>query len=316
MTTTEATTTCRHFLSIADLTSEEVHAVLDAASAIRSGELRPDVVGRSLVLLLEKPSLRTRVSFELGMRKMGGNSLSMLPQEVGLGGRESPEDVARVLSRYADVIAARVNSHDTLVELTNAADVPVINALSDIEHPCQILADLQAIREHFGTLKGLTIAFIGDGNNVAASLALGCALVGAKFRIASPAGYELPGEIVAQATRLAGQAGHAPQLLLKPEDAVDGADVVYTDVWASMGQEEEREQRTRDFRDYQVSPNLMELADPKAVFMHDLPAHEGEEISEGMLTHPQSIVFNQAENRMHAQAALIAMLLGAIPSAS
>ncbi|MCY4575058.1 MAG: ornithine carbamoyltransferase [Chloroflexi bacterium] len=315
MTLTEATTTCRHFLSIADLSAEEIRAVLDAASAIRSGELRPDVAGRSLVLLLEKPSLRTRVSFELGMRKMGGHSLSMLPQEVGLGGREPPEDVARVLSRYADVIAARVNSHDTLVELANAADVPVINALSEIEHPCQILADLQAIREHFGRLEGLTIAFIGDGNNVAASLALGCALVGAEFRIASPAGYELPGDIVAQATRLAGQAGHAPQLLLKPENAVDGADVVYTDVWASMGQETEREQRTRDFRGYQVSPNLMELADPKAVFMHDLPAHEGEEISEGMLTHPQSIVFNQAENRMHAQAALIAMLLGAIPSA-
>ena len=306
----------RHFLSIADLTADEVRDVLDAATAIREGELRPDLTGRSLVLLLEKPSLRTRVSFELGMRKMGGHSLSMLPQEVGLGGREPPEDVARVLSRYADVIAARVNSHQTLVDLSTAADVPVINALSDIEHPCQILADLQAIREHFGTLEGLTIAFIGDGNNVAASLALGCALVGSTFRIASPVGYELPGDIVAQATTLAGQEGHPPQLLLKPEDAVEGADIVYTDVWASMGQEAEREQRARDFRGYQVTPHLMELADPKAVFMHDLPAHVGEEISEGMLTHPQSIVFNQAENRMHAQAALMATLLGAIPTAS
>ncbi|MYD36159.1 MAG: ornithine carbamoyltransferase [Dehalococcoidia bacterium] len=315
MTLTEAPPR-RHFLSLADLSPDEVRAVLDAATAIRTGELRPDLNGRSLVLLLEKPSLRTRVSFELGMRKMGGHSLSMLPQEVGLGGREPPEDVARVLSRYADVIAARVNSHDTLVALANAADVPVINALSDIEHPCQILADLQAIREHFGTLEGLAIAFIGDGNNVAASLALGCALVGATLRIASPVGYELPGNIVAQATRLAGQEGNVPQLFVKPEDAVEGADVVYTDVWASMGQEAEREQRARDFRGYQINPHLMELADPKAVFMHDLPAHEGEEISEGMLTHPQSIVFNQAENRMHAQAALIATLLGAIPSAS
>ena len=310
------TTTPRHFLSLADLSSDEVHAVLNAATAIRTGELRPDLSGRSLVLLLEKPSLRTRVSFELGMRKMGGHSLSMLPQEVGIGGRESPEDIARVLSRYADVIAARVNSHNVLVALANAADVPVINALSDIEHPCQILADLQAIREHFGTLEGLTIAFIGDGNNVAASLALGCALVGARFRIASPSGYELPQDIVAQATKLAGQGGHPPLLLLKPEDAVEGADVVYTDVWASMGQEAEREQRARDFGGYQVTPHLMELADPKAVFMHDLPAHEGEEVSEGMLTHPQSIVFNQAENRMHAQTALIATLLGAIPSSS
>lgn len=315
MTAVEATTR-RHFLSLADLSPDEVRTVLDAATAIRTGELRPDLSGSSLVLLLEKPSLRTRVSFELGMRKMGGHSLSMLPQEVGLGGREPPEDVARVLSRYADVIAARVNSHKTLVDLANAADVPVINALSDVEHPCQILADLQAIREHFGTLEDLTIAFIGDGNNVAASLALGCALVGASFRIASPSGYELPQDIVAQATKLAGQEGHAPQLLQRPEDAVDGADVVYTDVWASMGQEAEHEQRARDFRGYQVTPHLMELAAPKAVFMHDLPAHEGEEISEGMLTHPQSIVFNQAENRMHAQAALMAMLLGAIPSAS
>ena len=299
---------------MADLSAAEVYAVLDAAMAIRTGELRPDLSGRSLVLLLEKPSLRTRVSFEFGMQKMGAHSLSMLPQEVGLGGREAPEDVARVLSRYADIIAARVNSHDMLVTLANAADVPVINALSDIEHPCQILADLQAIQEYFGTLKELTIAFIGDGNNVAASLALGCALVGATFRIASPSGYELPGDIVEQATKLAG--GAAPELFTAPGDAVQGADVVYTDVWASMGQEAEQEQRARDFQGYQVSPQLMELADPKAVFMHDLPAHEGEEISQGMLTHPQSIVFDQAENRMHAQAALIAFLLGAIPTPS
>ena len=312
--TSAETDTHRDFLSMADLSAAEVHAVLDAAMAIRTGELRPDLSGRSLVLLLEKPSLRTRVSFEFGMRKMGGHSLSMLPQEVGLGGREAPEDVARVLSRYADIIAARVNSHDMLVALANAADVPVINALSDIEHPCQILADLQAIQEHFGTLKGLTIAFIGDGNNVAASLALGCALVGATFRIASPSGYELPGDIVEQATKLVG--GAAPELFTAPGDAVQGADVVYTDVWASMGQEAEQEQRARDFQGYQVSPQLMELADPKAVFMHDLPAHEGQEISHGMLTHPQSIVFDQAENRMHAQAALIAFLLGAIPTPS
>ena len=190
--TVAETITHRDFLSMADLTAVEVQAVLDAAIAIRTGELRPDLRGRSLVLLLEKPSLRTRVSFELGMRKMGGHSLSMLPQEIGIGGREPPEDVARVLSRYADVIAARVNVHQTLVDLANSADVPVINALSDIEHPCQTLADLQTIREHKGGLQGVTVAFIGDGNNVAASLAIGCALVGAKFRIASPIGYELP----------------------------------------------------------------------------------------------------------------------------
>ena len=239
--------THRHFLSMADLSHGEVQAVLAAASAIRTGDLKPDLTGRSLVLLLEKPSLRTRVSFELGMRKMGGHSLSMLPQEVGLGGREPPEDVARVLSRYADVIAARVNSHDSLIHLANAADVPVINALSDVEHPCQTLADLQTINEHLGGLDGVTVAFIGDGNNVAASLALGCALVGAHFRIASPPGYELPGNIVDQATRLGN--GGAPTLLTAPGDAVQGADVVYTDVWASMGQEAEQQQRARIFPD-------------------------------------------------------------------
>ena len=311
--TVAETITHRDFLSVADLTAVEVQAVLDAAIAIKTGELRPDLRGRSLVLLLEKPSLRTRVSFELGMRKMGGHSLSMLPQEIGIGGREPPEDVARVLSRYSDVIAARVNTHQTLVDLANSADVPVINALSDIEHPCQTLADLQTIREHKGGLKGVTIAFIGDGNNVAASLALGCALVGAKFRIASPIGYELPRDIVRQATAPAGHIGTGPELFVEPRDAVSGADVVYTDVWASMGQETEREQRSRDFQGHQVSPQLMELARPDAVFMHDLPAHRGEEISEQMIDHPRSIVFDQAENRMHAQAALIAMLLGALP---
>lgn len=306
---THSNTAKRDFLSIADITSDELRAVLDAADAIKSGALQPDLSGKSLVLLLEKPSLRTRVSFELGMRKMGGNSLSMLPQEVGLGDREPAEDVARVLSRYADVIAARVNSHDTLTELSNAASVPIINALSDVEHPCQTLADLQAIREHVGALAGVTVAFIGDGNNVAASLAIGCALVGARFRIASPSGYELPQNIVEQATVLAGADGAAPLLAVSPEDAVEGADVVYTDVWASMGQEAEREQRARDFQAYQVTPNLMELARPDSIFMHDLPAHPGEEIQEGMLTHPQSRAFDQAENRMHAQAALIAFLL-------
>ena len=306
---THSNTAKRDFLSIADITSDELRAVLDAADAIKSGALQPDLSGKSLVLLLEKPSLRTRVSFELGMRKMGGHSLSMLPQEVGLGGREPAEDVARVLSRYADVIAARVNSHDTLTELSNAASIPVINALSDVEHPCQTLADLQAIREHVGALSGVTVAFIGDGNNVAASLAIGCALVGARFRIASPPGYEIPQSIVESATALATNGVGAPQLLLSPEEVVEGADVVYTDVWASMGQEAEREQRAHDFQAYQVTPNLMELARPDSVFMHDLPAHPGEEIQEGMLTHPKSRAFDQAENRMHAQAALVAFLL-------
>ncbi len=297
-----------------DVSGAEARAVLTAAIALKSGELRPDLTGRSLVLLLEKPSLRTRVSFELGMRRMGGQSLSMLPQEVGLGGREPAADVAQVLSRYADVIAARVNAHRTLEELAATASVPVINALSDLEHPCQTLADLQTILERLGGLQGVTVCFIGDGNNVAASLAIGCALVGARFRIASPAGYELPDGVVSRAGAIAAaEGGIAPELLTDPRDAVTGADVVYTDVWASMGQEEERDRRARDFQGYTVTPQLMELARPESVFMHDLPAHRGEEVSDDMLEHPRSIVFDQAENRLHAQAALIAMLLGALP---
>ena len=307
MTPTEAPPR-RHFLSLADLSPEEVGAVRDAAVAIRAGELSPDLTGRSLVLLLEKPSLRTRVSFELGMRRMGGHSLSMLPQEVGLGGREPPEDVARVLSRYADVIAARVNDHQTLIDLANAADVPVINALSDVEHPCQTLADLQTIHERFGTLEGVTVAFIGDGNNVSAGLAIGCALVGAKFRIASPTGYELPVNIVEQAAKLAG--GDAPQLVAAPADAVQSADVVYTDTWVSMGDEAEADERKAAFAGYQVSPWLMDIAKANAVFMHDMPAYRGNEISDGMIDDARSVVFDQAENRLHGQNAVMVELFG------
>ena len=302
----------RDLLSIADLDATELLGLLDIARDIKAGKLTPDLSGKSLVLLLEKPSLRTRVSFELGMRQLGGTSLSMGPEEVGLNTREPAADVAHVLSRYADIIAARVNDHSSLLELSANSSIPVINALSDLEHPCQILADLLTILEHKEHLNDLTVAFIGDGNNVAASLALGCALVGAHFHIASPEGYELPDEVNAAAREIAVIDGWEAEQVRHPLEAVRGADVVYTDVWTSMGQDAEREQRLKAFQGYQVTPEVVELARNEAIFMHDLPAHPGEEIEPGMLEHSQSVVFDQAENRLHAQKAVLAYLLGAV----
>jgi ornithine carbamoyltransferase len=295
---------------MADLRPEEVMGLLRLAIGLKTGKTKADASGKSFVLLLEKPSLRTRVTFELAMRQIGGTSLSLLPQEVGLGNREPAADVARVLSRYVDIIAARVFAHRTLEELASAASVPVINALSDLEHPCQTLADLLTVLEHKERLEDVTFAYIGDGNNVAASLALGCALVGAHFHIASPKGYDLPAEILAKAREIAVKPGWEAEQSRHPLDAVRKADVVYTDVWTSMGQEAETEARRKAFQGFQVTPEVVELADEGAVFMHDLPAHPGEEIEPGMLDHPQSVVFDPVENRLHAQKAVLAWLLG------
>ena len=217
-------------------------------------------------------------------------------------------DVARVLDRWVDGIVARVNSHESLSLLAEYTTVPVVNALSDVEHPCQAMADLLTILEHRGRLDGQRVAYVGDGNNVAASLALACASVGAEFVIASPPGYRVDGGTWAEAGRRAGASGGSVAWVEMPEDAARGADVVYTDVWVSMGQDAESAARHRAFRGYQVSPALMGLARPDAIFMHDMPAHEGEEITPGMLDHPQSVVFDQAENRLHAQNAVLAHL--------
>ena len=300
----------RDLLSIADLSSEEVMKVLNSGKELKSGARSDCLAGRSVAMLFEKPSLRTRVSFDLAVHQLGGHPIYLGPDEVGLGGREMVSDVARVLSRYVDAIVARTYAHKTLQSLAAHASVPVINALSDAEHPCQVLGDLLTMLEHANHLDGLNIAFIGDGNNVAASLALGAVSVGAHFAIASPPDYQLSQQVMRQAQGLASKHGATIRQMARPEEAARSADVVYTDIWTSMGQETETEKRRRDFQGYQVNPALMELARPGAIFMHPLPAHHGEEVSEKMLDHPQSVVFDQAENRLHAQKGVLELLLG------
>ena len=308
----------RDFLSITDVSPEELALLLRTALALKEeggrgkeeGGRRLPLAGKTLALLFEKPSLRTRVSFDVAMRKLGGHCIYLSPPEVGLGERETPADVARVLSRYVDGIAARTFAHETVEELARWSEVPVINALSEGEHPCQALADLQTVLERKGRLAGVTLAFVGDGNNVARSLCLGAAMSGMQFRIASPAGYELPEAVVARAEELARASGGSVTLLREPQEAAVDGDVLYTDVWASMGQERESAVRREAFDGYQVDEKLMSLAKPEAIFMHDLPAHRGEEVAEEVFEGPQSVVFEQAENRMHAQKALLALIIG------
>lgn len=276
----------------------------------KNGQTVSILGGKTLALLFEKPSLRTRVSFDVAMQQLGGHTLYLSPAEVGLGEREPVADVARVLSRYVDAIAARTFKHETVEELARWADVPVINALSDGEHPCQALADLLTIYEKKDRWRGLVLAFVGDGNNVASSLMLGSAMVGMEFRIASPQGYCVSRALVDKAESLAAASGAAVVCVESPQEAVRGADVVYTDVWASMGQEKEQVERRRAFSGYQVNAELLALASPDAIVMHDLPAHRGEEIADEVIEGPQSVVFDQAENRLHAQKAVLALILG------
>jgi ornithine carbamoyltransferase len=298
----------RHFLSITDISPLELEELLTRALAMKEGAAQPRLTNKILALVFEKPSLRTRVSFDVAMRQLGGDCIYLSPPEVGLGDRETPADVARVLSRYIDCIAARTFEHETIVDLSRYSDVPVINALSEQEHPCQALADLMTIREKKGRLQGLSVAFIGDGNNVANSLASAAAMSGMELRIASPEGYELTGEARAAAESVASGGGTVRQLR-EPLEAAAGADVVYTDVWASMGQEGEASDRREAFAGYTVDARVLAAARPDAIFMHDLPAHRGEEVSEEVIESPQSVVFDQAENRLHAQKAVLAMLL-------
>ncbi len=300
------------YLSIADLSGEDINLLLREAREVKAAGWTSSLSGKTLALLFEKPSLRTRVSFEVAMRQAGGQCIYLSPAEVGLGARESVPDVARVLSRYVDVIAARTFSHKTVEILAEYADVPVINALSDAEHPCQALADLFTITEKKGDLRGLKLAYIGDGNNIAASLMLGASLVGMNFRIASPEGYHVKAEVVDKARANTEENGASIFLTSIPEEAARDADIVYTDVWTSMGQEAETAARRRAFRDFRVDSHLMSLADEDAIFMHDLPAHRGEEVTDEVMDGPQSVVFDQAENRMHTAKALLIHLLGGL----
>jgi ornithine carbamoyltransferase len=277
---------------------------------MKEGGFPPLLQGKTLALIFEKASLRTRVSFDVAMQQLGGHAIYLSQSDVGLGQRESIADIARVLSRYVDGIAARTFAHSTLEGLAKYASVPVINALSDDEHPCQAMADLLTIYEKKGRFAGLSLAFVGDGNNVAASLVQGSAMMGMNFAIASPDGYGLTEPVLGQAQRLASLTGASIRVAAAPEDAVCGADVVYTDVWTSMGQEDQRRERLQAFAQYQVNEALLSLAAPDAIFMHDLPAHRGEETVDAVIDGPQSVVLDQAENRLHAQGAILALLMG------
>ena len=299
-------------LSISDLNSEEIHILLSDAIDMKNDKWLSILDRKVLALVFEKPSLRTRVSFELAMKQLGGHTIYLSPAEVGLGKRESARDVASVLSRFVDVIAARTFSHQTVVDLAKYSDIPVINALDDLEHPCQALADLLTIYEKKGDLTGLKVAYIGDGNNVANSLILACAMMGINFSIASPEDYTLPADILHTAKEYA--AGSESEIFCtdKPLEAARSADVVYTDVWTSMGQEEESEKRRRVFAEYKITEEILNEAKEDVIFMHPLPAHHGEEVTDEVLYSPNSVVFDQAENRLYAQKALLAQMLGGL----
>jgi ornithine carbamoyltransferase len=302
----------KDLLSVADLSREDVRLLISNAIALKAEGWSSLLSRKVLVLIFEKPSLRTRVSFEIAMRQLGGHSLYLSPDEVGLGKREPVSDAARVLSRYANALVARTFSHRTLEALASHATVPVINALSDLEHPCQALADLLTIYEKKETLEGVTLAYVGDGNNVAHSLLLAASLTGVNFRIASPHGYQVQEEILRLAQDYAAVGNSEILCTEEPQTAVSGADVVYTDVWTSMGQEAEADQRRQIFAGYQVNGELLSLAKADAILMHPLPAHHGEELTEDILYSPQSVVFDQAENRLHLQKALLAEILGGL----
>ncbi len=303
----------QHFLAVADLPPHELEDLLELAIRLKKerakGGNKPVLAGKVLGMLFQKPSLRTRVSFDMAMRHLGGDALYLSPSEVGLGQRESIADVARVLSGYLDGIMARVFDHQHVIELAKWSRVPVINGLSDYNHPCQALADALTIREKFGSLRGVRVAYVGDGNNVATSLLHICTKLGAHFAIASPEGYDLPAPVVELGREFAKASGSQVATLREPQAAVRGAQVIYTDTWTSMGQEAETEKRTRVFPPYQVNAALVALAHPQAIVMHCLPAHRGQELTDEVADGPHSALFTQAENRMHAQKALLVRLL-------
>jgi ornithine carbamoyltransferase len=300
----------RHLLASADLSVAEVSFLLDSAAKLKRRPQRL-LEGCQLALLFEKPSLRTRVSFQVAMRHLGGETIYLAPQEVGLGEREAIKDVSRVLGRYVDIVAVRTFGQEIVEEYSEHSSIPVINALTNEEHPCQALADLLTVREKLGDdLRGHSLAFIGDGNNVSTSLVVTAASLGMDVRMASPRGYMLPEPVISEAAARAEQAGGRLTIVVDPAEAVAGAEILYTDVWTSMGQERESERRRIDFAGYQLNRALVEKAAAGALIMHDLPAHRGEEITDEVIESAQSIIFDQAENRVWAQAGAVAFLLG------
>lgn len=303
----------RHFLSLVDLTRAEIEHLLDLAIELKgewkAGSNTRQLGGKTLGMVFQKPSLRTRVSFDMAMIHLGGQALFLSPNEIRLGERESVADVARVLSRYVDGIMARVFAHDDVVDLATYSSVPVINGLSDTSHPCQGMADLLTILEKHGRIAGLKLAFVGDGNNVARTLMFGAAKLGAHFAIATPPQYAIEAQYVAQAEQFAAESGGSVTVLTDPFAAVADSDVIYTDTWTSMGQEEEAASRRQAFPPYQVNQALLEASGAKVIVMHCLPAHRGEEITDEVADGVHSVLFDQAENRLHAQKAILVELM-------
>jgi ornithine carbamoyltransferase len=299
----------RDFLRVAEWSSEELLAVLDLADRLKDERKRyvdvPLLPGRSIGLFLEKPSLRTRVSFELAVEQLGAHAVHLTGPEIGLGEREAARDVAYVLSRYLDAIMIRTFSQELIEEVAEHAYIPVVNGLTDTTHPCQALADAMTIRERLGGFDGVRVAWLGDGNNVCASLMLMCAKLGLGFVAATPPGYEPAPEVLEEARR----AGGSPEVLEDPQEAVADADVLCTDVWTSMGQEDEREQRRRDLAAHRIDADLLAAAAPEAIVLHCLPAHIGEEITEDVLYGPRCAAWDEAENRLHSEKALLALIV-------
>ncbi|MNW43499.1 Ornithine carbamoyltransferase [compost metagenome] len=319
MSLSEQTNKCfnlsgRDFIELTDYTTEELQYLIDLAIEIKhkqkNGEEYQPLKGKTVGLIFEKSSTRTRVSFEVGTYQLGGHALFLSKNDIQLGRGETIADTAGVMSRYLDGIMIRTFGHDKVVDLARYATVPVINGLSDLAHPCQVLADFQTIYEYKGELKGLKLAYVGDGNNMAHSLMIGGAKLGVHVSVASPEGYEPDPQIVVDAQEIAKATGAVIEVVRDPKAAVQDADVIYTDVWASMGFEEEQKTRENAFKDYQVDEQLAKCAKPDYLFMHCLPAHRGEEVSEGVIDGENSIIFDQAENRLHAQKALMAALIG------
>ena len=304
----------KHFTGLAGLSADEIRGLLSLGLSLkqewRDGGNEPVLRGKTLGMLFQKPSLRTRASFEMGMTHLGGQAMYLSPSEVQLGKRESVADVARVLSRYVDGIMARVFAHSNVVGLAEYSRVPVINGLSDYNHPCQALTDLFTVLEKKGRLEGIRFAYVGDGNNVLTSLLIGGTKVGMQMSVATPPGYEITEDVENLATSFAEESGGSLRLTYEPHEAVAGADVIYTDTWASMGQEEETERRLKVFPPYQVNDGLLEASgNPDVIVMHCLPAHRGQEITDEVADGPNSVLFDQAENRMHAQKALLVHLM-------
>jgi ornithine carbamoyltransferase len=303
----------KDFLAVADYSPEELQGLLDLSVELKRenqvGGNQPVLKEKVLAMVFQKPSLRTRVSFDMAMRHLGGDALYLSPAEIGLGKRESIADVARVLSGYVDALMARVFDHEHVVELARWADIPVINGLSDYNHPCQAMADALTIYETYGTLQDINVTYVGDGNNVAVSLLYVCAKLGANFTIATPESYALSEDVVDLGRKYAAESGSMIKVLLDPVEAVKEADVIYTDTWVSMGQEEEARKRELVFPPYQVNTELVDQARPNVIVLHCLPAHRGQEITDEVADGPHSRLFPQAHNRMHAQKAILVKLL-------